>query len=317
MSDKKRLFFIYNQRAGRGQITSRLSGIIRIFTEAGYEVTVHPTLYARDAIETTAELEEGYDLLVTSGGDGTIDEVVTGLMRRKAPMLPIGYIPAGSTNDFASSLGISSNMLTAAKDIVEGVAFPCDVGNFQGDNFIYVAAFGAFTDVSYETPREMKNMLGHLAYLLEGVKHLSRVKPIKMKVYCDGEMFSGNYLYGMVTNSRSVGGIRSIINGKVMFDDGVFEVMLIEKPKYLFELQNIASALMMEQINSKYITTFKARRIVFESEKEIPWTLDGEYGGSHKTAVVEVKQRAVTIMLPKDKLAKVSEKYQIEKVDNA
>ena len=121
----------------------------------------------------------------------------------------------------------------------------------------------------------------------------------------------------MVTNSRSVGGIRSIINGKVMFDDGVFEVMLIEKPKYLFELQNIASALMMEQINSKYITTFKARRIVFESEKEIPWTLDGEYGGSHKTAVVEVKQRAVTIMLPKDKLAKVSEKYQIEKVDNA
>ena len=172
----KRLLFIYNPRAGKGLLKPQLSDIIDIFVKAGYEVVVYPTQAYRDAYKKVLEYEaDRYDLVVCSGGDGTIDEVVTGMMHRNV-RTPVGYIPTGTTNDFANSLHIPKGLLKAADNAVNGVLFPCDVGQFNEDIFVYVAAFGIFTDVSYETAQDMKNVLGHMAYLLEGMKRLPSIR---------------------------------------------------------------------------------------------------------------------------------------------
>ena len=170
------------------------------------------------------------DLVVCSGGDGTLDEVVSGLMEVDQ-RVPIGYIPAGSTNDFANSLSISKDMVQAAKDIIEGNLYSCDVGAFDNDSFVYIAAFGLFTDVSYETDQHMKNILGHLAYLLEGSKRIWNVPTYWIKVEANGETFEGEYIYGMVTNAKSVGGFKNLPGQDVRLDDGLFEVTLIKRPK--------------------------------------------------------------------------------------
>ena len=172
----KRLLFIYNPHAGKELLKPKLADVIDIFVKAGYEVVAYPTQAYRDAYKKIKKYDSSeYDLIVCSGGDGTLDEVVTGLMEIGANV-PLGYIPAGSTNDFASSLEISRDMVKAAQDIVDGHLFSVDVGSFNEDNFIYVAAFGMFTDVSYETSQDLKNILGHLAYVMEGAKRIFDVK---------------------------------------------------------------------------------------------------------------------------------------------
>ena len=167
----KKLLFIYNPNAGKGLIKPKLSDVLDIFVKAGYEVTVYPTQKYRDGYHKVRHFKEEYDLVVCSGGDGTLDEVVTGMMKRKE-QIPIGYIPTGTTNDFARSLHIPKDMLKAADTAVNGIVFPCDIGKFNNDFFVYIAAFGLFTDVSYQTKQEVKNVLGHLAYVLEGMKRL-------------------------------------------------------------------------------------------------------------------------------------------------
>ena len=215
-----------------------------------------------------------------SGGDGTIDEVVTGMMKRQEKN-PIGYIPTGTTNDFANSLHIPRNLLGAADNAVNGVVFPCDVGKFNDGTFVYIAAFGLFTDVSYETKQGMKNVLGHLAYVLEGTKRLFNVPSYRIRVTHDDEVIEDEFIYGMVTNSRSVGGFRNMVGKQVVFDDGLFEVTLIKTPKNPIALQEIIAALLIEQVDTKHMYSFKTGKIEFESLEEISWTLDGEYGGSH------------------------------------
>ena len=170
----KKMLFIYNPNSGMGLLKPKLSDVLDIFVKGGYEVTVYPTQKYHDAFEKTKAYEEQYDIVVCSGGDGTLDEVVSGMQMRTV-QVPIGYIPAGTTNDFASSLHISKNILEAADTVVNGVPFSCDVGTFNKDYFIYVAAFGLFTDVSYETKQSMKNVLGHLAYVLEGTKRIFNI----------------------------------------------------------------------------------------------------------------------------------------------
>ena len=160
MESKKKMLFIFNPFSGKAQIKSKLFEIIDVFVKGGYEVIVHPTQAVGDGFEKTKELAPQVDLVVCSGGDGTLDEVVSGLMEVDQ-RVPIGYIPAGSTNDFANSLSISKDMVQAAKDIIEGNLYSCDVGAFNNDSFVYIAAFGLFTDVSYETDQHMKNILGH------------------------------------------------------------------------------------------------------------------------------------------------------------
>ena len=293
----KKMLFIYNPNSGMGLLKPKLSDVLDIFVKGGYEVTVYPTQRSQDAVRKVSEYKEEYDLVACSGGDGTLDEVVTGMMMRENKT-PIGYIPAGTTNDFASSLHISKDMLGAADTAVNGVPFPCDIGHFNDDYFVYIAAFGLFTDVSYETDQNMKNVLGHLAYVLEGAKRLFNIPSYKVKVTHDDEVIEDEFVYGMVTNSRSVGGFRNLIGKQVGFDDGVFEVTLIKTPKNPIELQEIIAALMIEQMDSKYMYTFKSGRIMFESIEEIPWTLDGEFGGEHDEVVVENLNKELQIMVP-------------------
>ncbi|MDE6829351.1 MAG: YegS/Rv2252/BmrU family lipid kinase [Lachnospiraceae bacterium] len=294
----KRMLFIYNPRAGKELLKAQLSDIIDIFVKAGYEVVVYPTQSYRDAYKKILEFDASrYELIVCSGGDGTIDEVVTGMMHRST-RIPIGYIPTGTTNDFANSLHIPKGLLKAADNAVNGVVFPCDVGQFNDDIFVYVAAFGIFTDVSYETKQEVKNILGHLAYVLEGTKRLFNVPSYRIRVTHDGEEIEDEFILGMVTNSRSVGGFRNMIGKNVVFDDGLFEVTLIRKPTNPIALQEIIAALLIEQVDTKHMYTFKTGEITFESLEEIPWTLDGEFGGEHDEVVIRNMKQQLEIMVP-------------------
>ena len=292
----KRLLFIYNPHAGKELLKPKLSDIIDIFVKAGYEVVAYPTQSYRKVSEYDSD---EYDLVVCSGGDGTIDEVVTGMMQRDKRD-PIGYIPTGTTNDFANSLHIPKGLLRAADNAVNGTLFPCDVGKFNDDIFVYIAAFGLFTDVSYQTKQEMKNVLGHLAYVLEGTKRLFNVPSYRIKVTHDGETLEDEFIFGMVTNSRSVGGFRNMIGKQVVFDDGLFEVTLIKTPKNPLALQEIVASLLIEQVDTKHMYSFKTGRITFESLEEIPWTLDGEFGGAHDEVTVENLNRQLRIMVPEE-----------------
>ena len=292
----KKMLFIYNPNAGTGVLKPKLSDALDIFTKSGYEVTVHPTQKPHDAVEKIQECGGEYDRIVCAGGDGTLDEAVTG-MRLGGLQTSLGYIPAGTTNDFAASLGIPKDILAAADTAVNGIPFPCDVGEFNGDHFIYIAAFGIFTDVSYETRQSMKNILGHLAYLLEGAKRIFNIPSYKVKVTHDGESFDDEFLFGLVTNSRSVGGFKGIIGSEIIFDDGEFEVTLIRTPKNPIELNELLGAILMKQINPQRMYSFKSGEVKFECEEEIPWTLDGEFGGTHREVVVRDRRQALSIMV--------------------
>ena len=229
---RKQMLFIYNPKAGKAQIRSNLLDIIDVFVKAGYEVTAYPTQSAGDAARAVRERRAGYDMVVCSGGDGTLDEVVAGMMQ-STERLPIGYVPAGSTNDFANSLKIPKNMKDAADVVVNGRDFACDVGGFNDTHFIYVAAFGLFTDVSYETKQDLKNVL-------EGVKRLSAIRSYPLRITYDGKVIEDEFLYGMITNSYSVGGFKGITGKNVCLDDGLFEVTLVKKPSLVRDLNGIS-----------------------------------------------------------------------------
>ncbi len=308
----KKLLFVYNPRAGKEMLKPRLSDVLDIFVKAGYEVTVHPTQAYRDAYYQIKEYEVGkYDLIACSGGDGTIDEVATGMMKRREmgkDVVPVGYIPAGTTNDFAKSLHIPRKPLAAADNAVKGVPFPCDIGKFNDSVFVYIAAFGIFTDVSYETDQAVKNVLGHMAYILEGAKRIFNIPSYKIKVEHDGEVIEDEFIFGMVTNSRSVGGFSNMVGKNIVFDDGLFEVTLIKTPKNPIALQEIIAALLIEQVDTKHMYTFKTRKITFDSVEEIPWTLDGEFGGEQDYVEIENVQKAMEIMVPENHVMELSEK---------
>lgn len=297
----KRMLFIYNPNAGKGLLKAKLSDVLDIMIKAGYEVVVYPTQSYRDAYRKVVHMEKGYDMVVCSGGDGTLDEVVTGMMKRdKEDRIPIGYIPTGTTNDFANSLHISRDIMEAADTAVHGKPFACDVGRFNKDVFVYVAAFGLFTDVPYQTDQKLKNALGHAAYVLEGAKRLSNIPSYHIKIEADGREIEDEFMIGMITNSKSVAGFRSIMGKDVKFDDGEFEVMLIKKPKSLIGLQEIITALLIENFDTKHMYTFKAKEIKLESKEEIPWTLDGEFGGQHEEVHIINKKQALEIMIERE-----------------
>lgn len=299
----KKALFILNPHSGKGLIKNHLLDIVDILVKGGYEVTVYPTQASGDALKVVRERKKRYELLVCSGGDGTLNEIVTGMMK-SGFKTPIGYIPAGSTNDFAASLKLPSNMRQAAHIVVEGVDFPCDVGRFNENVFVYVAAFGLFTEVSYGTPQEMKNAMGHMAYILEGVRHLQNIKAYKMKVtyknlnneYVEIE---DEFIFGMVTNALSIGGFKgitgNIFKGDVALNDGVFEVVLIKMPKNPVELNSILAALTIENIDTDFMYSFKSGEITFESQEEVSWTLDGEFGGNQTLVKLLNDNKAIDI----------------------
>lgn len=294
--NKKKVLFIYNPKAGKSKIKTHLSDIIDVFVQADYLVTVHSTQYPHEAVEIIGKTgNDEYALIICSGGDGTLDEVVTGMLL-SGKTIPVGYIPAGSTNDFAKSLNISTNMVEAAREITNENVFQCDVGRFNEDVFVYVAAFGLFTEVSYSTDQQMKNTLGHMAYILEGIKSLSSIKSYKLHIEGENVVQDGEFIFGMISNSNSVGGLKNVTGRDVELNDGLFEVTLVKRPQNPIELNEIAAAFVTQKMDSKNITHFKTSWLKVESDEELKWTLDGEYGGAFNRVLVKNENKALSVL---------------------
>jgi YegS/Rv2252/BmrU family lipid kinase len=297
---RQKLLFVINAKAGKGQIKNHLLSIIDRFNARGYDVEVYTTQDAKDATRIAHEKGAGFDLLLCSGGDGTLNEIVNGLMELPDHRPLIGYIPAGSTNDFAINLYEDQDVMEIVESILGGCELPCDIGRFNDKYFIYCAAFGAFALISYETAQINKNILGRVAYLLEGTKHLNTLKAYHLTVKYDNKTIEDDFLYGMVTNSDSVAGIRGFGGRNVQLDDGLFEVLLVRMPKNLFDLQQIISGLIKLDFPSNHFYSFKTSAVVFDASEPISWNLDGEFGGDEHTAIIGISNRAVTFLAPKE-----------------
>lgn len=285
----KKLLFIYNPQAGRQLVKLSLAEILNVFAANGYETTAHPTQGQGDATQAAAH-SAGYDRVVACGGDGTLNETVTGLMRLPLEQRPtLGYIPTGTTNDFARNLNLPKGFDKMAETACGEVLTPCDLGAVDGRYFVYVAAFGLFTDVSYTTPQATKNLLGHFAYVLKGAGQLANIPAYPMRVERDGgEVLEGNFIYGMVGNTVSVGGLVNLPSDVVQLDDGVFEVLLIQQPKTPKDWQDILTALAsLTMVENGVVTAFPARRVTFLGDAPVSWTLDGEFGGERAVTAIE------------------------------
>ncbi len=297
---KQKLLFIFNPKSGLGLIRNHLMDIVDIMVKAKYEVTVYPTQARADAKRKVKEDGAQFDRIVCCGGDGTLDEVVTGL--REAELdIPLGYIPAGSTNDFASSIGIPGDMIKAAKIAAGKTVGKFDVGQFNEDTFVYIAAFGMFTEISYETPQELKNVLGHMAYILSAAKSLAAIPNYKLHIESNGRVIDDTFIYGMVTNSTSVAGFKGLPGKNVELSDGEFEVTLIKPPMDPIQLGEIVAYLLDDSVPTKLVTSFKTDHMRVSSSEEIPWTLDGEFGGQHKAVDIQNLCQKVQILIDKKK----------------
>lgn len=291
----KKLLFIYNPKAGKSKIKSKLAEILDIFVKAQYMPVAYPTQCRDDAKNVIIEYASEYDLVVCSGGDGTLNEVVTGMMHCEKPV-PIGYIPAGSTNDYAKSLGIPNTMEQAAQMAVSGNYFNTDTGVFNGQTFVYVAAFGLFTAVSYQTSQKKKNVLGYAAYVFEGAKDLMSIESYHLKINIDGEIIEDDFIYGMVSNTVSVGGMKNMTNQEVILDDGYFEALFVRKPTNPLQIHEIVQTLLRDGVESELVCDYRAKCIEIEADREIDWTLDGEYGGAHQNVVIKNNANSVSIV---------------------
>ena len=298
----KKLLFIVNPNAGKTAIKNDIFEIVLIFQKGGYEVTIHPTTDPEDAERTCIAEGANYDLIVCAGGDGTLNNTIRGYMKMEGKKTPIGYIPAGSTNDYARTLMISTKPTEAAQQIVDGHPTPVDVGSFADKSFIYIAAFGMFTDISYNTKQSLKKVMGHSAYIIEAVRNLVNYKAYKITADMDDKVITGEYIYGMITNSFSVAGFKIRGTKHVVLDDGKFDCMFIKKPSNVSELQEVVSAYLSNEFGESemfYRTT--ASKITITSEEEIAWTIDGESGGSYTEVTIENRKQAAELMIDKSK----------------
>ena len=283
----KKLFFMMNPHAGQKKANKVLAEILDIFNRAGYEVTAYMTAAPGDGVDAVCRHASSSNLIVCCGGDGTFNETVSGILKSGCDV-PVGYIPAGSTNDFASSLKLSTNILQAARDIVEGTAQRFDVGSFGGRNFSYVSSFGIFTKSSYATPQSVKNALGHLAYILSGITEIASIKTHKLRFTLpDGRVIEDKFIFGAVSNSTSVGGVLTLAPSLVDLADGKFELLLVRSPKNLGELTECVMALQRQTYKCAMLTLEAVESVTIETEEQLDWTLDGEC--EHGKPKVEVK----------------------------
>ena len=289
---------IMNPVSGKLSLIKHYKEIVQIFQDAGYNLDVRCTTGKGSAQEIIKDNAKNNDLIICCGGDGTLNDIINGLMMYNISM-PIGYIPCGTTNDFASSLSISKNMVTAAQDIVSGKTHQVDVGKFGSTYFSYVASFGAFSQSSYSTPQNMKNTFGHFAYVLEGVKELPFIKPITLSVTTEtGENYSGEYALGAIANSTSIGGIIKLDSAVVDMSDGEFEVLLVKYPKNFMDFNNILTSLQTNDFENPSISFFRAKKITVESNEPLQWSLDGECFEAEKKETIRNCQKAINIILP-------------------
>lgn len=289
----KKLLWIVNPHAGRGAMSGKVIGCVTAFQQAGYDVTVYVTQGAQDATRVARERAAEFDRIVCAGGDGTLNEVVTGLMESEVRP-PLGYIPAGTTNDFASSLEIPKVPAEAAAVAAGDRLQALDIGRFNDRYFNYIAAFGVFTEVSYATPQQSKNIFGRAAYIMEGVKSLANIRAHHIRVESEELSVEDDFIYGMVSNSVSVGGFKAITPDGVALDDGLHEVLLVYPVENPMELQWLVNDLLTHNMESTRFVYYRTSRITFDAVDEIPWTLDGEFGGAVKHAEIANCARAIT-----------------------
>ncbi|MBR4319977.1 MAG: diacylglycerol kinase family lipid kinase [Oscillospiraceae bacterium] len=298
----KRIYYICNFQAGKAELSEHLGEIIDKMTKAGYEVTIHPTQAVQDAtLAAEKAVNSGlYDYLFCSGGDGTLHEVMEGILKTEAS-IPVGYIPCGSVNDFARSMDISKDMLKACEDVLDGLPRKIDIGTVNERGFSYIAAFGAFTDIAYATPQNIKNMLGPAAYMLNAVTSLPNIRPYPMRITCDGEVIEDEFIFGMITNSASVGSVLDL--NDFCFDDGSFEVTLIKKLAKPTDFKKVWTFLkdIHEVPESEQVYCVRASEIKVEllEETDVPWTIDGEYLPNASEFHIINHKQAVTFLVPR------------------
>ena len=292
------LLFIYNPTSGTGQVKAALAPVLDVFAKAGWLTTAYPTQCRGDAARVVRELGPRVDRVVCAGGDGTLSEAAAGLLELDCPP-PLGYIPFGSTNDCATTLRLPRKPREAALVAAgTGLPLPMDIGRLNDTTFVYVAAFGAFTKVAYDTPQDLKNTFGHLAYIFAGIASLPTIAPYHMTVEFDGQTLEDDFYFGMVSNSQSIGGLKPPKAERVVLDDGLFEVTLVRKPLKLADLTDGLQALinLSQNDRSGALVQFQARSLTFASDQSIPWTVDGEFGGSRPVNRVENRQKALKII---------------------
>ena len=293
----RKLFLIINPESGMGRIKPELFKVCNTLSSGGYLVTVFLTTKKGDATEAAKTLDSSYETIVVCGGDGTLNEVITGLMNNPNTY-KVGYIPSGTLNEWSSGLNISRNIVKAASDVINGREIFLDVGQFKDKYFSYTASFGAFTAASYSTPQNVKNVLGQMAYVFEGIKELGAIKPIHMKFQSDDEFYEGNYLFGAISNAMSIGGIIKFDKNEVALNDGVFEVILIEEPETLTDLNQTIDAIMTKKFDSKCIKQFTTRHLTVYSDDIVDWTLDGEHAQSEKFIDIINLHNAIQFIIP-------------------
>ena len=296
---EKKLLFVYNPVSGKAQVKNYIADIIELYASHDYSVTVHPTKYALDGYEYIKKHIYDYDVVSVCGGDGMLNEAVSAFMTvgpEKRPKL--AYLPAGSTNDFAGTVGIPIDVMQAAKMVVEGSPFFCDAGKMNNKYFAYVAAFGAFTSVSYDTSQEFKNIFGHMAYVIEGIRQLPTIKGVTAKIKFDDVVIEDTFILGAVSNSFQIAGMKHTMGGAISLNDGLFEVLLIKKPKTALGYQNIITAFLTGNIEkTENIITFKTSNITIESDEPIKWTVDGEFGGELANVEITNIPRAFSVIV--------------------
>lgn len=292
----KKLVFIYNPNSGKRNMDEYLGDIVKVFSKSDYEVTMIPTKRKNHMKEYIMAEGHRFDVICVAGGDGTVNEAFNALMQIKEDERPeFGYIPMGTTNDFAVSSSIPTDYIKAAKGVIGKGLMAIDVGKFNESYFSYVAAFGAFTSVAYDTPQETKSLLGYAAYLIEGVKSLSSIRPYKMKVEANQKLIEDNFIFGMVSNSHSVGGMK-MDRFSVDLSDGLFEVILLKNIKAT-EINSVLMDLRNNVRESEHYYIFKTDKVVFNSDEDVAWTLDGEFGGSFTHVEAENMPKAIKIRI--------------------
>ena len=291
----KKLLLIVNPKAGTRRIGRVLPEVIEIFNRADYEVTVHITAGSGDCTQVVRSRGAQADLIVCAGGDGTFNEAVAGMMESGIDR-PLGYIPCGSTNDFAISLKLPTDPVKAAQLIVDGVPLKYDVGLFGDRYFSYVASFGAFTRASYSTPQDVKNALGHTAYLLEGIQEISQIRKEHIRIELDDRIIEDDFLFGAVSNSTSMGGILTLDPRQVDMRDGKFELLLIRAPRDLLEIHECVQAVSKQIYNCAMMTFVSTKKLTVHADASMPWTLDGEREEGREQVVIRCLHQAITLM---------------------
>ena len=295
--EPKKLLMIVNPKAGRHKARGPLFDAAAVLSQGGYLLSIHNTTAQPGDAAAAAEAAGGvYDAVAAVGGDGTLNEVVNGLMRLEHPPL-LGYLPQGSTNDFASSLRLPGKPAEAAAAMLSGTPRRLDVGCWNDRYFVYVASFGAFTRSSYTASQAAKNALGHFAYILEGMKDLNSLRPYRVRLTADGEVLDGEYLFGAVCNSTSIGGLMKLEEERVVLDDGKFELLLIPNPRTPADLQNLVVALLNQQYDSEGLVFRHVSSVHLETEEKLPWSLDGEYAPSLPAVDIENRRQALEMLL--------------------